>query len=290
MNCDRPIIMYGNAFGCGQCVPCRSKKRREWVHRMMLEAAQYKDNAFVTVTYDEQSLPQGLNVDPRTLSLFIKRLRKTGLKFRYFGCGEYGDYSLRPHYHIALFGFPSCSWGITRKRDFCCDTCERVKRAWGFGQVMLGTLEPKSMAYVAGYVTKKMKSKFDKRLEGRLPEFVRMSLRPGLGYGMMHDVADALLEHDLHKILPDVPYGLEHGSRVKYPLGRYLRGHLRKMVGKEKNASEEALREMDERMRSMRESAFDSSEPLRVHVLKASEGRRIQIHARYNAQKKKVGI
>lgn len=106
--------MNGQAFGCGQCLPCRVNRRRIWTHRIMLEAAQYHDNSFVTLTYDEEKLPVDLSVTPRTLQLFMKRLRKVyPNRIRYFGVGEYGDQTMRPHYHLALFNFASCARGQT---------------------------------------------------------------------------------------------------------------------------------------------------------------------------------
>lgn len=131
-----------------------------------------------------------------------------------------------------------------------------------------------------------MTSEYDPRLEGRRPEFARMSLRPGLGHGFMHEVASTMLQFDIHKTMADVPATLSHGKK-KWPLGRYLRRSLREMVGKEKNISAEALDEIQARMQVMRNTAFHLSEPLSKQVLKASEGRRIQIYAN-EARKKKV--
>lgn len=130
-----------------------------------------------------------------------------------------------------------------------------------------------------------MTSEYDERLEGRRPEFARMSLRPGLGYNVMHEMASTMLEFDLHKKLIDVPNALQHGKKY-WPLGRYLKRSLRTMVGKDKNLSPEALDEIQKKMLIMRQTAFDNSEPLEKHVLAASEGRRIQIYANERRKKK----
>lgn len=214
----------------------------------MLEAAEYGDNSFVTLTYSDEHLPSDGSLRPRDLTLFLKRLRfaYSGLKIRYFGVGEYGDDSFRPHYHLALFGFPTCLRGITdNRRRRCCEICDDVHRLWGLGRIECGTLTEQSAAYVAGYVTKKMTQSTDPRLEGRFPEFARMSLRPGIGGRFMDEVASTLLEHGLEKNEEDVPAQLQHGKR-KWPLGRYLRQQLRVKIGKEKNhptaAYEQSLR------------------------------------------------
>lgn len=255
---------------------------------MMLEAAQHGDNAFATLTYNDENLPEDLSVSPKTLSVFIRALRDQGYKFRFFGCGEYGDLSGRAHYHVALFGFQSCLYGITRKRPDCCRQCAAVQKAWGRGNSYLGTLERKSIQYIAGYINKKMTKHSDPRLEGRLPEFARMSLRPGIGYGMMHELASTLMEYELDKKLIDVPVVLAHDNNKQWPLGRYLRRSLRKMIGRSPNTPKEALDEYKAQMQPLREIAFMASKSLKSEVLAQSLGKRIQIEARAKRNKKDV--
>lgn len=253
----------------------------------MLEAALHEDNAFLTLTYDEDHLPLDGSVHPKTFSAFVKRLRKGGAKFRYFAVGEYGDNTFRPHYHAILFGFPTCRWGITRKsRDDCCPICVSVRKAWGKGTIELGTVTAQSCAYVAGYLNKKMVRDTDPRLGGRRPEFARMSLRPGIGYQMMHEVASTLMEHGLDERLVDVPILLQHG-RTKYPLGRYLRRKLRTFIGRSPDAPPEALAEYQKEMQPLREAAFLSSTPFKTAILAHSLGKRIQIEAAFNRNRKR---
>lgn len=242
MLCANPITVTGlGVVGCGQCIPCRINKRREWVHRLTLEASLYSDNAFITLTYDDEHLPTVTGPQlpgdthlptlvPKHLTDFLKRFRKAvePVKVRFYAAAEYGDDTERPHFHIALFNYPSCSWGQTRPRKSCCAVCDLVRSTWGMGNVYLGTLEESSMNYVAGYVLKKLTNKHDVRLLGRHPEFARMSLRPGIGADAMHDVASTVLQFDLVESQGDVPSSLRHGSRI-LPLGRYLRRHLRNL-------------------------------------------------------------
>lgn len=257
----------------------------------MLEAAQYSDNCFATLTYDDEHMPADLSVRPRELQLFMKRLRKSWPnKLRYFGVGEYGDGTMRPHYHLAIFGLPSCQRGITRfsrTGSMCCDMCDLIRKSWSQGNIMLGTLEPQSIAYIAGYVTKKLTAPDDPRLEGRLPEFARMSLRPGIGLGMMDELASTLMEHKLDERMIDVPTSLQHG-RKKWPLGRYLRRKLRERIGREANTPQVVLQEQKEKMRALRESPKYAEKPLREVVLEESLGKRIQIEARQNRYKKRI--
>lgn len=241
MLCSSPVTVSGlGVVGCGQCIPCRINKRREWVGRLTLEAGLYTDNAFVTLTYDDAHLPTVVGpqlpgdthlatLAPPHLTNFLKRFRKSIAphQVRFYAVGEYGDETERPHFHIALFNYPSCQWGQTRlHKQYCCAVCELIKTTWGLGGVMLGTLEDTSMNYIAGYVLKKLTNKHDIRLNGRHPEFSRMSLRPGIGADAMHDVASTVLQFDLVQKEGDVPSALRHGSRI-LPLGRYLRRKLR---------------------------------------------------------------
>lgn len=247
------------AFPCGRCMPCLFNRRRTWAHRIMLEAALREDNSFVTLTYDDEHLVRE-TLEPNHVKDWLKRLRSriSPLRVRYYLVGEYGDETGRPHYHAALFGFPTCRFEKTQYRNGllrCCTQCELVRDTWGFGNVFLGTLEINSAQYVAGYVTKKMTRFDDPRLKvGQHPEFARMSLRPGIGGDFMHEVASTHMQFNLDKSQADVPSALRHGKRV-LPLGRYLRKRLRKFVGKNEKISQEAFDQVQADMRSLYEGA-----------------------------------
>ena len=61
---------------------------------------------FTTLTYSNEHLPPTL--DRKHLGGFVKRLRdrlarsEPGRTIRFFGCGEYGTRTKRPHYHALL--------------------------------------------------------------------------------------------------------------------------------------------------------------------------------------------
>jgi len=231
------------------------------MHRILLEASQHADNAFVTLTYSDETLPTSGSLIPEHLTHWFKRLRKEiyPARVRYYAVGEYGTESQRPHYHIALFGYSQCLRGQSRfglkdqmvNADLkCCEHCDLIYKTWEKGGIFVGALEAKSAQYVAGYVMKKMTSMRDMRLNGRWPEFARMSLKPGIGDGAMHDVANELLKFNLENTQDDVPVVLRHGKKL-LPLGRHLRGRLRMMIGKEKNAPESALQKQQAEMRPL---------------------------------------
>jgi len=295
MKCEEPFVMKGQAFPCGKCLPCLFRRRRIWAHRIMLEAAQYEANAFVTLTYSDDRLPltstDTPTLAPEHLRNFLKRLRKTinPVKIRFYAVGEYGDASERPHYHAAIFNFPTCERGRTRRTlgsnrpvwAGCCPKCELVGKQWGFGDVDLGTLETSSAQYVAGYVTKKMTTRTDPRLRGREPEFARMSNRPGIAADALWEIASTLMQFNLDTSQSDVPVTLRHGSR-QLPLGRYLRRRLRKILGQEENTPAHILEKIKEEMRPLQQAAFDTSSPFAQAIKESSKGEIAKFHSRRN--------
>lgn len=247
----------------------------------MLESTQHAHNSFVTLTYSDETVPRSGNVDPSELSGFIKRLRKAaGYKIRFYGCGEYGSRTRRPHYHAAIFGYPSCERGRTDQMHDgkCCDNCNTVLDAWKKGRIDVAPLEQGTASYVAGYVTKKYGG--ENTPEGKTRPFSRMSNRPGIGLDAMHELASSLLKHDLEKELIDVPITLRHGKH-EWPLGPYLRRNLRTFIGREKNAPPEILALQAAELHDLRQAAWDTATPVAQKVLEESLGRRIQIESRH---------
>lgn len=303
MLCRNPFISRQGVFGCGQCMPCRITKRREWTHRIMLESVLYADNAFLTLTYSDLTAPMYLDrsngallgtLFPPDVQNWLKRFRKlmSPLQFRFFAIGEYGEKTERPHYHVALFGYPTCQYMGSRYKYYkdCCINCDRVRDSWGFGNVHLGTLETNSAGYIAGYVTKKMTSTDDIRLNGRHPEFSRSSNRGGgIGIGMMDEVASEFLALNLDVSEADVPSALRHGSRI-LPLGRYLKRELRKRVGRSPDAPPSVLQKIELELSPLREAAFNRSASLKEEVIKAADGKVASIEARQKIFKKRGTI
>lgn len=260
MLCKKPFHMKGANFGCGQCMPCRFNRRRIWTHRIALEAAVHAASTFLTLTYDKAHLPLGGTLVPRDMQLFLKRLRKrAGVPIRFFGVGEYGDQSFRPHYHLAVFGLDPGS------RFF--------KECWDYGFVYPGSLTLDSAQYVAGYVTKKMTGKDDARLGGRYPEFARMSLRPGIGAPAVSDVVQALQTDMGQRAIVargDVPSVLRQGGR-SLPLGRYMRGRIREAIGHrfiEENP-DETFRRTAEMLNLYKDYLLSTEAPLSLAAWKA---------------------
>lgn len=254
MRCVRPFISQAGAFGCGQCLPCRVVKRRTWTMRILLEALEHGEErcSFVTLTYAEDHS----SLVPSHLQLWLKRFRKriSPRSVRFFAVGEYGDTTWRPHYHVALFGHGPCFGGVRHVGECQCQNCLDVRSTWGFGHVLVARLEMNSAQYVAGYTTKKMTHRLDTRLNGRHPEFARMSLRPGIGAIAMDRVASVITQYRLDRDR-DVPLVLRFGGRVM-PLGRYLRRKLRVAIGHGDKSPDWVVQQAAKQLQLVRDFAF----------------------------------
>lgn len=181
---------------CGQCIGCRIDRSRMWAIRCVHEAKFHLRNSFVTLTYDQNNIPTSNSLVKEHLQLFFKRLRKAGYVFRYYACGEYGEDSNRPHYHVVFFGI---NFDFDRKqhskpRDgVTLYTSKILSDTWGMGHCIIGDFSYQSAAYVARYCMKKHNitgeddyhyTRVDSS-SGEIfniqPEFALMSRRPGLG-------------------------------------------------------------------------------------------------------------
>lgn len=69
-NCPTPIELP-----CGQCSGCRLERSRQWAIRCMHEAQLHYENAFITLTYDEENLPLDNSLNLKHFQDFMKRLR-----------------------------------------------------------------------------------------------------------------------------------------------------------------------------------------------------------------------
>ena len=227
MLCAKPIPVSGmpHPVPCGRCMNCRINKQRFWIGRLLCEAAYYPESHFVTLTYDEDYMPKdelgrGILV-PREFNLWVKRFRKLNGPVRYFGVGEYGSQKWRPHFHAILYG-----------RDSSTIEAE-VARSWRFGHTTAYPFTEFRARYVVGYTLKKMTTKGDDRLEGRPPEFARMSRKPPLGAAFAASMLKAY--HN-----PGGSAYLAAGGElardcrfegVRYPLGKYWIEKIREELG-----------------------------------------------------------
>ena len=213
---DRPM-----SVPCGQCMGCRLEKSRQWAMRCMHEASMHEENCFITLTYNNESLPHLGSLVKRDFQLFMKRLRKkyNGRSIRYYHCGEYGEFNGRPHYHACLFGHDfedKTLWTV--RNGFRVWRSEILESLWtnpdtgeSYGLSEIGSLTFESAAYVARYVTKKYTNALDKESEKnhyavvdndgvvvgyRHPEYSTMSRRPGIGLEWFKKYKREVMDND----------------------------------------------------------------------------------------------
>lgn len=174
---------------CGKCIGCRLERSRQWAIRCVHEASLYQNNCFITLTYDDKHIPD-CKADQAKVPwkedyvLFMKKLRKRyGEGIRFFHCGEYGEQFQRPHHHACLFNFDfedKVLWSVRNGvRLFRSDALQKL---WPYGYSTIGEVTWESAAYVARYVVKKITGdKAEAHYGGRVPEYITMSRRPGIG-------------------------------------------------------------------------------------------------------------
>lgn len=144
---------------CGTCYACQSNKRSSWMFRNTVEL-QYSQSAFFcTLTYNDASLMRlpfhassNLRMPLKAdYQRWLKRLRKAlqPAKVRYFLCHEYGDESLRPHYHALLYLDTDIS--LTDMRCLISDT-------WRYGNITCDFVSPARIHYLTKYVTKQFRN------------------------------------------------------------------------------------------------------------------------------------
>lgn len=195
---------------CGKCIGCKLERSRQWAIRCMHEAALYTpENAFITLTYSDENLPYRNQLVYRDFQLFMKRLRKNLNKpLRFYMCGEYGGEFGRPHFHALIFGegfYADRKYWSKGSKGAPLYRSARLESTWGLGFASLGNVTFQSAAYIARYCTKKITGFPAQEHYTRadadgvyqlVPEFNRMSLKPGIGFGWYQKFKSDVYPHD----------------------------------------------------------------------------------------------
>lgn len=166
---------------CGRCIGCRMTKAKNWAVRLACEAKYYIGKTFfVTLTYDDQHLPKDLSLVKSHIRDFFKDLRghvKSKYRhYRYFYCFEYGEVTLRPHFHVILFGDLQLDEMIAPNVYHS----KTVSKHWPYGLHEVSYADFGTMSYTAGYVLKKQEM-IDRFHLDPAP-YVSMSDKPPIGW------------------------------------------------------------------------------------------------------------
>ena len=161
---------------CGRCGICQKNRRSQWTFRLREELKVSYNCHFVTLTYSDDKLyddPETgeISLNKKHFQDFIKRVReydyrKTSTRYlRYYGVGEYGSQTERPHYHAILFNLSQHSYN-------------NLPTIWGYGNTHIGTVTQASIHYVTKYhVNRRYQDG-----ETKQPEFSLMSQGLGKNY------------------------------------------------------------------------------------------------------------
>lgn len=207
---------------CGRCIGCRLERSRQWAIRCVHEAQLHDKNSYITLTYDEDNLPQKGLIKSHFVK-FMKDLRASiaykekhlpkdnRTKIKFFQAGEYGSICKlckvgekvhwklgcntfipelgRPHFHACLFGHDFQDKELfSTARGVKLYTSNYLRSIWKKGHVTIGDVTFESAAYVARYITKKIfGEKAEEHYNGKLPEYTTMSRGGRTGKGIAHD-------------------------------------------------------------------------------------------------------
>ena len=245
------------ALPCGQCLGCRLDYAKEWAMRCILELQDHDINEcyFVTLTYDDQHVPYSQREVVGTfrqidqilmtkgyvgntawkekpsnqtlvfdhLQLFLKNLRRSqqyhyGKQFRFYACGEYGTKTMRPHFHIILYGLhlsepTDDTWKKSMSGYYVWED-KYLEKIWKNGNVIVGRVTYNSCEYVARYMLKKQKGHYGQFYEtfNIEPEACRMSLKPGIGMNYYEKHRNLIYKYDEIHVATE-----KHGLTFKPP-------------------------------------------------------------------------
>lgn len=148
-------------IACGKCIGCMLDRANDWATRCWCQTqTNGSECCFITLTYNDENIPENKLLKVKDQQDFWKRLRyyNKDTKIKYFGCGEYGPKTYRPHWHFCVWGYKPKDlkfYKYNHNGDKLY-TSKELKDIWGNGFVIIGELTYRSACYVSRYCTKKL--------------------------------------------------------------------------------------------------------------------------------------
>lgn len=221
---------------CGKCELCVKRKVSQWSFRLMNEDRYSTSAHFITLTYDSKHCPVTNNgfmgLDRNALPSYFKRLRTDTYRYyeiakkqsryvsgrlqplsiKYYGVGEYGSKSGRPHYHAIIFNAEINK--LANAWRCCSPQCGCGKL---MGDIHYGTVSGASVGYTLKYMSKKWHPKHSN--DDRYPQRAWMSKHLGAKYLTPQVVQwhKLDLENNMHLTLKD-------GRKISMP--RYYKDKI----------------------------------------------------------------
>lgn len=157
------VHLHQQVFSCGKCIICRKKRAYELASRCVLHASLYKQNCFLTLTYDEKKTGYHNNLNYKDIQDFKKRLRsyckrKFDKKVELFNVHEYGKNG-KKHWHLICFNhdFSEDKTVYTYKNAVPLHISKSLETLWPHGFSTIGDVNEASAMYQAQYMEKDFK-------------------------------------------------------------------------------------------------------------------------------------
>lgn len=198
-------------------------------------------------------------IKDKTLPPVWFKVGKNGRKnpiYRFWGIGEYGDKSNRPHYHLIAWNLPDTwfKYDPIHKQYYS----EKIEKLWNKGLIHIGTVTQQSIHYVAKYALKELTNNPNEWSMVEEP-FCIMSRRPGIGQAFINDRTKNYFNNTLD------PYATIENN-FKYPLPRFYTQQLWDDETRSKVAEKARLwsEEKEERERKQIESSGGNFEDYQI--------------------------
>ncbi len=129
----------------------------------MHEIGYHQSSIFLTITYDDDHIPENQSLKKSDLQNFFKRLRKWYYpqRLKYYATGEYGEKTHRPHYHAIIFGLNPLDLNLyiaTYNKGKPIWASQEIEKIWPCGNNTVGSVTYQSARYVADYTNKSDKT------------------------------------------------------------------------------------------------------------------------------------
>lgn len=205
------------AVGCGKCMECMKKKKREWQVRLNEEIRHDKTGKFVTLTFDKYALEylhtklDGIPDDYDTLQnelatkgtrMFLERWRKKYKKSvkHWLITERGGNNTERIHIHGLLFT------DVPR---------ETIEKLWKWGNIFIGDyVNEKTINYIIKYCNKQ-----DEKHKGFTPKILTSS---GIGKSYLNRIDSK--KNKYNGKLTEELYRTRTGTKLSLPI--YYRNKL----------------------------------------------------------------
>lgn len=270
MRADRKSDTHYLKVPCGDCYECRQSRQNGWIFRLYQEAIVSESAYFVTLTYEDEHLMYNGDGIPSLsrweIQTFIKKIRRenakhTDAKLKYYIAGEYGDMTMRPHYHIIMFNLHNeLKKDIKLKDGKITDVFTQI---WKKGNTTIDECNMATLTYSTKYIMKQRKHRKAFQEVQLEPPFSLMSKGLGLNW---------LTPEMKRKIHNEVQLFATFNG-IKIPLPRYFRDKIFTSNEDKSRVKRETLKYRDEAQHEEAANPEQYCEIIKAKFRKQSENR-----------------